>query len=292
MDRIIHLDGAFVPAADARVSVMDRGFLFADGIYEVSAVLGGGLVDNGAHLARLDRSLEAIGIANPHTPAEWARLQLELVRRNGLVEGLVYIQVTRGAAERDFGYAPDLVPTVVMLTQAKTIVDAPVQGRGARVVTRPDLRWARRDIKSVGLLAQVMAKREAAAAGASEVFMVEDGLITEGGSSTVFIVTREGAIVTRPLSTAVLPGITRLAVMRLAAEAGLTIQERAIGVEEACEAEEVFFTSASNFVVPVVSIDGRSIGDGRPGPRTKRLMALYVGLARAETGSGPAMPGE
>ena len=292
MDRIIHLDGAFVPAADARVSVMDRGFLFADGIYEVSAVLGGRLVDNDAHLARLDRSLEAIGIANPHTPAAWARLQLELVRRNGLVEGLVYIQVTRGAAERDFGYAPDLVPTVVMFTQAKTIVDAPVQGRGARVVTRPDLRWARRDIKSVGLLAQVMAKREAAAAGAAEVFMVEDCLITEGGSSTVFIVTSDGAIVTRPLSNAVLPGITRLAVMRLAAEAGLTIQERAIGVEEACEAEEVFFTSASNFVVPVVSIDGRSIGDGRPGPRTKRLMALYVGLARGETGSGPATPGE
>ena len=285
MDRIIYLDGAFVPAADARVSVMDRGFLFADGIYEVSAVLDGRLVDNDAHLARLDRSLEAIGIANPHTAAEWARLQAELVRRNGLAEGVVYIQVTRGAAERDFAYAPDLVPTVVMFTQAKAIVDAPVQGRGARVVTRPDLRWARRDIKSVGLLAQVMAKREAAAAGASEAFMVEDGFITEGGSSTVFIVTSEGAVVTRPLSNTVLPGITRLAVMRLTAEAGLTLQERAIGLEEAYGAEEVFFTSASNFVVPVVSIDGRSIGGGRPGPRTKRLQTLYIDLARAEARS-------
>ena len=281
MDRTFYLDGAFVPAADARVSVMDRGFLFADGIYEVSAVLDGRLVDNDAHLARLDRSLAEIGIANPHGAADWARLQAELVRRNGLVEGLVYIQVTRGVAERDFGYAPDLVPTVVMFTQPKTIVAAPVQGTGARVVTRPDFRWARRDIKSVGLLAQVMAKREAAAAGASEVFMVEDGAITEGGSSTVFIATAEETILTRPLSNAVLPGITRQAVMRLAAEAGLGLVERPIAVEEACRAREVFFTSASNFVVPVVAIDGRAIGDGRPGPLAARLMALYVDLARA-----------
>jgi D-alanine transaminase len=281
MDRTFYLDGAFVPAADARVSVMDRGFLFADGIYEVSAVLDGRLVDNDAHLARLDRSLAAIGIANPHGAADWARLQAELVRRNRLVEGLVYIQVTRGAAERDFGYGPDLVPTVVMFTQQRTILGAPVRRTGARVVTRPDLRWARRDIKSVGLLAQVMAKREAAAAGASEVFMVEDGFITEGGSSTVFIATAEDAIVTRPLSHAVLPGITREAVMRLAAEAGLGLVERPIGVEEACGAREVFCTSASNFVVPVVAIDGRTIGDGRPGPLAGRLMALYVDLARA-----------
>ncbi len=175
MDRIIYIDGAFVPAADARISVMDRGFLFADGIYEVSAVLDGRLVDNEAHLARLDRSLAAIGIANPHGLADWNRLQTELVRRNTLVEGLVYIQVTRGVAERDFGYAPDLVPTVVMFTQVKTIATAPILAKGAAVVTRPDLRWARRDIKSVGLLAQVMAKREATMAGASEVFMVEDG---------------------------------------------------------------------------------------------------------------------
>ncbi len=280
MDRIIYLDGAFVPAANARISVMDRGFLFADGIYEVSAVLDGRLIDNAAHLARLDRSLAAIGIANPHILCDWERAQAELVRRNGLVEGLVYIQVTRGVAERDFGYAADLVPTVVMFTQVKSIATAPVLAKGAAVVTRPDLRWARRDIKSVGLLAQVMAKREAAAAGASEVFMVEDGFITEGGSSTVFIVTAEGAIVTRPLSNAVLPGITRLAVLRLAAEAGLRLEERAIAVDEACSAAEVFFTSATNFVVPVVAIDGRQIGDGRPGPHTRRLLQLYIDLAR------------
>jgi D-alanine transaminase len=291
MDRTIFLDGAFVLAADARISVMDRGFLFADGIYEVSAVLDGWLVDNDAHLARLDRSLVAIGIANPHKAADWTRLQMELVRRNGLREGTVYIQVTRGVAERDFGYGPDLVPTVVMFTQPKTIVDAPVQAEGAAVVTRPDLRWARRDIKSVGLLAQVMAKREAAAAGASEVFMVEDGVITEGGSSTVFVITKDGRIVTRPLSKAVLPGITRVAVMRLAAEQDLQLDERPIAVEDACGAAEVFFTSASNFVVPVVSIDGRPIGNGRPGPRAARLMDLYVSAARAEAGRRTAERG-
>ncbi|MGI3903946.1 MAG: D-amino-acid transaminase [Janthinobacterium lividum] len=280
MDRIIYLDGAFVPAADARISVMDRGFLFADGIYEVSAVLDGRLVDNAAHLARLDRSLAAIGIANPHASTDWEERQTELVRRNSLIEGLVYIQVTRGVAERNFGYAADLRPTVVMFTQVKSILNAPVLTEGVHVATRPDLRWARRDIKSVGLLAQVMAKREAAAAGASEVFMVEDGFITEGGSSTVFIVTAEGAIVTRPLSNAVLPGITRLAVLRLAAEAGLRLEKRAIAVDEACSAAEVFFTSATTFVVPVVAIDGRPIGDGRPGPYTRRLLQLYIDLAR------------
>ena len=285
MDRIIYVDGTFVAGADARISVMDRGFLFADGIYEVSAVLDGRLVDNEAHLARLDRSLAAIGIPNPHSAAGWEELQADLVRRNGLAEGLVYIQVTRGVAERDFGYAPELRPTVVMFTQVKSIVGAPVLTRGARVVTRPDLRWARRDIKSVGLLAQVMAKREAAASGASEVFMVEDGAITEGGSSTVFAISGDGAIVTRPLSNAVLPGVTRLAVMRLAGEAGLRLEERAIGVDEAYAAAEVFFTSASNFVVPVVAIDGRAVGDGRPGRHTRRLMELY--LAAARQGSGP-----
>lgn len=280
MDRSIFIDGAFVPAADARVSVLDRGFLFADGVYEVSAVLDGRLVDNDAHLARLHRSLGEIGIADPHGPAEWRQLQEELVRRNGLDQGSVYIQVTRGAAERDFGYADDIAPTVVMFTQAKDIMGAPVRRAGAAVVTVPDLRWARRDIKSTGLLAQVLAKRLAREAGAFEALMVEDGFITEGGSSTVFVVTRDARIVTRPLSRAVLPGITRLAVLRLAAEEGLAVEERAVSVEEAAEAAEVLLTSATNFVVPVVSIDGRRIGDGTPGPRGRRLMELYVAAAR------------
>ena len=280
-DRIIFVDGGFVPAGEARVSVMDRGFLFADGVYEVTAVLDGALVDDVAHLARLHRSLEEIGIRDPHPPAEWRRLHRELVRRNGLDQGSVYVQVTRGAAERDFGYAEDLVPTVVMFTQSKDILGAPVRRMGAAVVTVPDQRWARRDIKSTGLLAQVLAKRVAREAGAFEALMVEDGFITEGGSSTVFVVTDDGRIVTRPLSRAVLPGITRQAVLRLAAEEGLTVEERPVSVEEAMGAAEVLLTSATTFVVPVVSIDGRRIGGGSPGPRARRLMELYVAAAGA-----------
>ncbi|MCW6507120.1 D-amino-acid transaminase [Lichenifustis flavocetrariae] len=281
MDRIVFLNGSFIPYDEARIPIMDRGFLFADAIYEVSAVLDGELVDNEAHLSRLDRSLTEIGIASPYSHAEWVVRQVELVRRNRLVEGIVYIQVTRGVAERDFGFADAMSPTVVMFTQVKTILESRLAVAGAAVITVPDLRWARRDIKSVGLLAQVLAKRQAAEAGAAEAFMVEDGFVTEGGSSTAFIITQDGVIVTRPLSSDILPGITRLAVLRLAAEAGLRVEERAFTVQEALRAAEVFYTSASTFVAPVVSLDGQPIGSGRPGPHARKLRTLYIELARA-----------
>ncbi|AWN36093.1 D-amino-acid transaminase [Methylobacterium radiodurans] len=280
--RIVYLNGAFLPFEEAKVPVMDRGFLFADGIYEVSAVLDGRLVDNAAHLARLDRSLGEIGIRNPHSLEEWERLEMELVARNGLAEGLVYMQVTRGVYERDFGFPPvDTAPTVVMFTQGKTVAANPLAERGAKVITVEDIRWKRRDIKSVALLAQVLAKQAAVAAGVSEAWMVEDGAVTEGSSSTAFIVTRDRRLVTRPLSTALLPGITRAAVLRLAEEAELTVEERLFSVEEAHAAQEAFYTSASSFVMPVVEIDGTAIGDGRPGPLTRRLRELYIGMARA-----------
>ncbi|KQT78856.1 D-amino-acid transaminase [Methylobacterium sp. Leaf466] len=279
--RIVYLNGAFLPFDEAKVSVMDRGFLFADGIYEVSAVLDGRLVDNAAHLARLDLSLGEIGIRNPHTIEGWVGLQEELVRHNGLTEGLVYMQVTRGAFERDFAFPPaETPPTVMMFTQAKTVANNPLAERGAKVVTVPDIRWKRRDIKSVALLAQVLAKQEAAKAGVAEAWMVEDGFVTEGSSSTAFMVAGN-AIVTRPLSTALLPGITRLAVMRLAGDEGLRVEERLFTVEEAVAADEAFYTSASAFVMPVVAIDGRPVGTGEPGPRARRLRDLYLELARA-----------
>ncbi|KQP92372.1 D-amino acid aminotransferase [Methylobacterium sp. Leaf113] len=279
--RIVYLNGAFLPFAEARVPIMDRGFLFADGIYEVSAVLDGRLVDNEAHLARLDRSLGEIDIANPHTMAEWIGLQTDLVARNGLAEGLVYMQVTRGVYERDFAYPPaGTAPTVMMFTQAKTVAANPLAETGAKIITVPDLRWKRRDIKSVALLAQVLAKQQAAAAGVSEAWMVEDDAVTEGSSSTAFIVTKGGALVTRPLSTALLPGITRKAVLRLAEEAGLALEERLFSVSEALSAAEAFYTSASAFVMPVVSIDGHAVGAGRPGPHTRRLRELYLAMAR------------
>ena len=281
MSRIAYVNGSFVPFEDAKIPITDRGFLFADGIYEVSAVLNGALVDNEAHLARLDRSLKEIGIANPYTAAEWTRLEEDLVRRNGVEEGLVYMQVTRGAAERDFAFPKDAKPTVVMFTQAKNISRSAMAETGAAVITVPDLRWKRRDIKSVALLAQVLAKQAAAEAGVFEAWMVEGGHVTEGGSSTAFIITGDKRIVTRPLSNAILPGITRLSVLRLAREQGLTLEERLFTVEEALAADEAFLTSASSFVMPVVSIDGKPVGSGKPGPLVRKLRALYIEAATA-----------
>ena len=285
MDRIAYVNGAYLPLAEACLPIMDRGFLFADGIYEVSAVLDGALVDNDHHLARLDRSLGEIRIPNPYSPVQWTERQIELVRRNGLDEGVVYLQVTRGVAERDFPFPKDVTPTVVMFTQAKRIVDAPLAASGATVITVPDIRWQRRDIKSVALLAQVLAKQQAAEAGVAEAFMVEDGQITEGASSTAFIITKAKALVTRALSTAVLPGITRLSVMRLAEEHGLAVEQRPFSPDEVAEAAEAFYTSASSFVMPVVAIDGRRVGDGRPGPLAARLRSLYIEMARRQNGS-------
>ena len=278
--RIAFVNGHFLPLTEAKVSIMDRGFLFSDGVYEVSAVLDGRLVDNDAHLARLRRSLNELEIPNPYPDTDWTRIEQELVERNRLQEGTVYIEVTRGVAEREFLYVNDLRPTVVAFTQAKNIVGSRLAANGAKIVTAPDLRWARRDIKSIGLLAQVLAKQTALREGAAEVWLVEDGFVTEGGSSTAFIITHDGRIVTRPLSRSLLAGITRQAVMSLASSEGLSIEERAFTVAEAKEAAEAFFTSASNFVIPVVSIDGVLVNEGKVGRLTRRLSDIYVQFAR------------
>jgi D-alanine transaminase len=203
------------------------------------------------------------------------------VRRNGLAEGLVYMQVTRGVAERDFAFPQGATPTVVMFTQPKNIARSPQAETGVAVITVPDLRWKRRDIKSVSLLPQVLAKQAAAEAGVAEAWMVEDGFVTEGSSSTAFIITGDRRIVTRPLSHAVLPGITRQSVMRLAAEQGLALDERLFSVEEAHAAAEAFLTSASMLVMPVVAIDGRPVKTGQPGPRSRRLRELYLQMTGA-----------
>ena len=282
MSEIVFADGAYVERKDARVSIFDRGFLFADGIYEVCAVLDGKLVDNSAHLARLDRSLAAIELACPMSHAEIVAMQRELVARNALREGLIYMQVTRGVADRDFAFPEGATPTFVAFAQHKRIIGAPAAETGVAAISVPDLRWARRDIKSIALLAQVLAKQQARKARAAEAFMVEDGFVTEGASSTAFIVTKADEIVTRPLSNALLPGCTRQAILALARERGMKLVERAFTIEEACEAAECFFTSATAFVMPVVSLDGRTIGQGRPGPATRRLRELYIAAAREE----------
>jgi D-alanine transaminase len=282
MEQIVYLDGAFVPAAEAKVSVFDRGFLFADGIYEVSAVLDGRLIDNDSHLARLERSVGEIALPLPETLERIVEIQKELVARNNLVDGLVYIQVTRGAAiPRDFVFPKAARPTLVMFTSTKDIVNAASAKTGIAVKTVPDIRWARRDIKSVALLAQVLAKQAAAEAGCQEAWMIENGEVTEGGSSSAFILTRDDVLVTRQNSSAILPGCTRKAVVKLAEERQLRIEERAFSIAEALAAKEAFVTSASLFVQAVVRIDGESVADGKPGPMTNRLREIYIDFARA-----------
>lgn len=280
--RLVYVNGAFVPIETASVPVMDRGFLFADGIYEVTAVIAGRLADAAPHLDRLDRSLREIGIANPHDTAHWTRLLIELARRNRLTEGLIYIEVTRGVQERDFVPASGLKPTVVMFTQSRPVRTNANLAKGVSVISVPDLRWVRRDIKSVALLAQVLAKTAAAEAGASEAWMVEEDQVTEGASSTAFILTRKRELITRPLSQAVLPGITRHAILDLARELDLVLVERPFTLDEAKAAQEAFLTSASTIVLPVVSIDGAIVGDGAPGPATLRLRNLYLDAVMAQ----------
>ena len=281
MDQIAYVNGSFVPLADAKVSVLDRGFLFADGIYEVSAVLEGKLVDNASHLARLERSVGEIALALPETLDRIIEIQKELITRNRLENGLVYLQVTRGAdAGRDFAFPKGVKPTLILFTSVKDIINAPSAKSGIAVITVPDIRWARRDIKSVALLAQVLAKQAAAEAGASEAWMIEDGKVTEGGSSSAFILTKDDVLVTRQNSSAILPGCTRKAVVALAEERQLRVEERPFTVAEALVAKEAFITSASSFVQAVVTIDGKAIADGKPGPMANRLREIYIDFAR------------
>lgn len=277
---IAYLNGQFLPLADARVSVLDRGFLFAEGVYEVTAVIDGRLVDSAAHLARLERSASAVGLSLPLAPAQIEAVQRELVTRNAIREGLLYLQLTGGVdAGRDFLPSTDLPATLVMFAQEKNFLDTPAVRNGIAVITTPDLRWARRDIKSTGLLAQAMAKRLAAQAGAQEAWMIEDGHVTEGASSTAYLVTDEG-IVTRAYSQAVLAGCTGAALTALAEENGLRVIRRPFSVAEALAAREAFITSASTLCQSVVRIDGQRIGDGAPGPIAMRLQQLYMDFAR------------
>jgi D-alanine transaminase len=282
LDPIAYVNGAFVPLSEAKISILDRGFLFADGIYEVSAVLDGKLIDNDSHLARLERSVGEIKLPLPETIARIKEIQHELIKRNELRDGLVYIQVTRGAdVGRDFAFPKGVRPTLMMFTSVKDIVNAASARSGIGVITVPDIRWARRDIKSVALLAQVLAKQAAAEAGAGEAWMIEDGKVTEGGSSSAFILTNDDVLVTRANSSAILPGCTRKAVVRLAEERQLRVEERPFTIEEALKAKEAFITSASSFVQPVVNIDGKPVADGKPGPMAQRLREIYIEFARA-----------
>lgn len=276
MERIVYVNGEYVSERDAKVSVFDRGFLFADGVYEVTAVLNGKLVDFAGHLKRLDRSLAELQLGKPCSAEELLEIHRALVAKNSVQEGLVYLQVTRGVADRDFSYPKSATPTLVLFTQARPLIENPQAERGARVVTVEDLRWGRRDIKTVQLLYPSMAKMVAQARGVDDAWLVQAGEITEGTSNNAYIVTADGTIVTRDLSSDILSGITRAAVLNCARELQMKIEERAFTVEEAQGAQEAFSTSATGFVCPVVEIDGIAVGDGQPGPVAKRLRQVYI----------------
>ncbi len=276
MSRTVYVNGEYLPETEAKISVFDRGFLFADGVYEVSSVLGGKLLENDGHLARLGRSLAELEMAAPATDEEIVAVQKELIRRNDIDQGLVYLQVTRGAADREFSFPPRAKPTLVMFTQKKPLIDSPVAARGIAVISMADIRWKNRHIKTVGLLAACLAKQAALKAGADDAWLVEDGLVTEGSSNNAYIVTQDGVVQTRELSNDILHGITRASVLRLSAEHGIPVLERPFTIEDACAAKEAFITSASTFVYPVVRIDDRPIGNGEPGPVAKRLREIYI----------------
>ncbi|WP_373488622.1 D-amino-acid transaminase [Blastomonas sp.] len=279
--RTVYLNGAYVAEGDATVSIFDRGLLFADAVYEVFSVLDGRIIDHAAHMARLERSLAEMKIAHEVAGAGWDDVLATLIARNALVEGTVYLQVSRGAADRDFLFpAPGTPPTVFAFTQARKLADNPMAERGMRIITRPDRRWGRRDIKTVQLLYASMMKMEAKAAGVDDVWLAEGDVITEGTSQNACIITREGHLVTRDNGQALLPGVTRLSVLDIARESGMTVEERSFTIVEAQGAAEAFVTSASLFVMPVVEIDGLAVGDGLPGVETMALRKAYIERAR------------
>ncbi len=275
--RTVYVNGDFVAENEAKVSVFDRGFLFADGVYEVTSVLDGKLVDFGGHCGRLRRSLGELKMSLQTSDEELLEIHRQLVRANELTEGLVYLQVTRGAADRDFVFpSSDTPATLVLFTQVKPLIDNPLAARGQKVVTVEDQRWARCDIKTVQLLYPSLAKMEAKARGADDAWMIRDGLVTEGSSNNAYIVTDAGTIVTRDLSNLILHGITRRAVLECARKLQMKVEERPFALEEALTAREAFVTSASGFVVPTVAIDDQPIGDGAVGPVARQLRETYI----------------
>ncbi len=280
--RTVYVNGEYLPEDQAKISIFDRGFLFADGVYEVTSVLDGKLIDFGGHARRLERSLGELGMAVPITSGALLEIHRELVVRNEIVDGLIYLQITRGAAaDRDFAFPPEDTPaTIVLFTQSKPgLADSPAAKSGIRVISIPDERWGRRDIKTVQLLYPSMGKMMAKAQGADDAWMVEDGTVTEGTSNNAYIV-KGRRIITRGLSNDILHGITRSAVLRMAREAQMEVEERAFTIEEAKAADEAFVTSASAFVMPVVEVDGTQLGDGRPGPVAARLREIYLEESR------------
>ena len=286
MSRTAYVNGVYAPLRDASVHIEDRGFQFADGVYEVCEVFGGKLVDETRHVARLKRSLSELGIRMPMEEGALRVILRETIRRNRVVDGMVYFQVTRGAAKRDFVFpAPDTPPTLVVIARsidrAKTEAGA---ASGISVITLPDNRWERVDIKSTGLLPNALARQKAKLAGAKEAwFFDEQGYVTEGAASNAWIVTRENTLLTRPAETGILRGVTRTTLIDLAKRDNLIVTERPFTVAEAKGAREAFVTAATTLIMPVVKIDDTLVNDGKPGDLAKKLRAHFHSIAEHST---------
>lgn len=279
MSRIVYVNGQYFPEEEASISIFDRGFLMADAVYEVTSVLDGKLLEFEGHLKRLKRSLSELNMPEPSVFNDLLEIHRKLVNDNQVEQGGVYLQVTRGVADRDFVYPKDVEPTLVIFTQSKDILGSPLVNSGMKVISIDDLRWGRRDIKTVQLLYPSMGKMMAKAADCDDAWMVEDGYVTEGTSNNAYIVVGN-KIITRELSNDILHGITRASVLRYAKEAQMIVEERSFSVDEVKSADEAFITSASTFVMPVVEFDGVLIGAGKPGNVSKRLREIYIEESR------------
>ena len=279
VSRIVYINGKFVNEAEAKISVFDRGFLFADAVYEVSSVVQGKLVDNTRHLLRLKRSLSELNMSSPKSTEQIKQIQTALIQKNRLQEGIVYLQITRGSADRDFVYDNTIKPSIVMFTQSMSIINNPKAQKGISIITTADIRWGRRDIKTTALLASSMAKTYAKSMGADDAWMIEEGFITEGSSSNAYIIKQDGTLITRQLGTEILAGVTRKAILSLAKKEAITIEERPFSLDEALNAAEVFSSSASTFIMPVISINGHTIGNGQPGELTRKIRQSYIQTA-------------
>ena len=283
MDGIVFLNGEYLKADEAKVSVFDRGYMFGDGVYEVVPVVNYTVLDREPFLERFGRSLSELDLAWPMSKNEFLNMIDELVKKNDIKEGGIYMQVTRGVAPRDFSYPKDTPTTCTAFGFKKDVINNPYALTGVKVATVEDIRWKRRDVKSIALLGQCMAKEEAKRKGAYEGWMVEDGFVTEGTSSSAYIV-KDNVIITRPLSNSILPGIRRKLLIEIANEHDIKIEERLFTPQEALNADEAFLSSATTFVLPIVEIDGKKISDGKPGPIFEKMRKMYIESALSIAG--------
>ena len=286
-DSIVYLNGSFVPMDEARVPVLDRGFIFGDGVYEVVPVYGRRPFRLTEHLRRLQYSLDQIGLRNPYAEQEWARLMLELIARCPHDDQALYLQVTRGVAKRDHAFPKEAVPTVFMMTNRLSTPTPEMVAGGVPAITAADNRWLRCDIKSIALLGNVLMRQLAVEAGANETIMLRDGQLTEGSASNVFVVSG-GVIITPPKSHLILPGTTYDVVLELAQQAGMAVEIRGVNESELRAADEVWITSATREVLAVTTLDGKPVGSGEPGPVFRRMHALFTQYKAALSAGAPA----